>query len=58
MGSPPLCFMGGLSMMENVSTGLFCLSMVFALLGGIYGLVRLSTWAIRSLGGEDKNSGE
>ena len=47
-----------MDMMESVFTGLFCLSMVFGLLGGIYGLVRLSTWIIRSLAGEDKNSGE
>ena len=42
---------------EILFAALFCFSMVFALLGGLYGLVKLSTTAIRLIEAKAKNSG-
>jgi len=42
---------------EVVSSALFCFSMVFALLGSLYGLVKLSTGVIRFIESKAKNSG-
>ena len=37
---------------EAISAALFCFSMVFALLGSLYGLVKLSTGVIRIIDGK------
>ena len=45
-----------MSFFESVSVGLFCFAMVFALLGGLYVLVRLSTSMIRLIEAKAKRS--